>query len=891
MSISGLIKVLVVAFAVLAGLNLAFVFFSTQADTRQMNAYEQRIQLIYAVNDLQTASADLTRWARAYAVTGDIREYNAFMNEVNNVRRRENAVSVFESFGAPASELGLIRRALDLDEVLAGLDDLAFEAVKAGDMDFAIQIIYGAEYEATRVQIMETLAELSRVVAERTVLESEEADADASVFDTLSLATTVLFALLSISSVLVILRKISPVRDLMKLVGDVAEGNLNFNKKQSIANDEIGHMTKNVYKLVDVIKNINDDLTYFSKTLVIDYEYRMKPDKFNGTYKDLILEVNAAVDAANKEGWVLLGAIESVGAGKFDIQPERLPGNWVVANEALDTFLDMIRSVTENIRLMADSIATKGDLSFKIDENAYKGDWQKIIRGLNNITKSVDDPISVLEIAAEEMKVGNFNVELIDKHISDAGLKSDASSYSGVFYNIVDGFESAIAEIASYINELEDILAQVADGNLSRSITREYVGSFDLIKRSVNSIVSRLNETVTEISSVASGVSSGSAQLAQSSMDLSDGVSQQMLAMQEMTDGIGLVDVGAKGNSENAQKAANLALTSKENAEAGNGEMKHLLDAMERINVSSGEISKIISTIEGIAFQTNLLALNAAVEAARAGEHGKGFSVVAEEVRSLAARSAEAAKQTAGLIQESIANVQDGKKAASDTAESFGKIVQNVMDVSTVISEIFDSSTKQTDAIGGINNDLQQISQIVQSSAATSEETAAAAEELDSQVAILKEKLSFFSTSIAALNVTKVWDVTTSDRINAASLKNAPGEHKKFASGEVIVKEGDASADTMYFVIEGSVNVIKSHGTLNEKRLATLKAGDLFGEMALFLDEPRTADVIAAGNVTVMEIHRSALTRFMEGSPDSAHAIIETLCKRLRNLLADMGDY
>ena len=480
---------------------------------------------------------------------------------------------------------------------------------------------------------------------------------------------------------------------------------------------------------------------------------------------------------------------------------------------------------------------------------------------------------------------------ILQFNFTPAPHDEDTAPAAAAYKQIGDSLENSVAFIKSYVDEINEVLSAVSAGNLTSTITREYIGDFDSIKRSVNSIVSRLNETVVDISLVADGVSSGSAQLSQSSMDLSDGVSQQMVSMQEITDGISIVDTQAKGNSTNSQKASALALTSKNNAEAGNMEMQHLLGAMERISDSSGKISQIIKTIESIAFQTNLLALNAAVEAARAGEMGRGFSVVAEEVRSLAGRSSEAAKQTAELIQESIQNVQDGTKAASDTAASLDKIVKNVLDVSDVIKEISESSEKQTGTIGEINGDLMQINQIVQGSAATSEETAAAAEELDSQVAILKEKLSFFSTNASALAVNKVWDVTTADKINVTTLKNIPGEHKKFASGEEIVSEGDNNTDTMYFVLEGNVKVIKSIGTLNEKILATLKAGDLFGEMALFLKEPRTASIIASSNVTVVEVHRNTLAQVMERSPETAYAIIETLCTRLRNVLANLEAY
>lgn len=326
----------------------------------------------------------------------------------------------------------------------------------------------------------------------------------------------------------------------------------------------------------------------------------------------------------------------------------------------------------------------------------------------------------------------------------DEDTKAAASAYK----RIGDTLQQSIDSISSYMMEITKILESVANGDLTNAITREFLGDFDPIKRSVNSIVNRLNETVQDISQVANGVSGGSAQLSQSSMDLADGTNQQILAVQEMSEGVGVIDTQAKDNASNAKKAADLSVTSRENAETGNAEMQNLLVAMDRISDSSNRISQIIKTIEGISFQTNLLALNAAVEAARAGEMGRGFSVVAEEVRNLAARSAEAAKETTALIEESINNVKDGTQAASDTASSLDKIVQNVTDVSAVINEIFESSNKQTTAIEVIHGDLKQISNVAQSSASTSEETAAAAQELDSQVAILEDKLSFFSINV-----------------------------------------------------------------------------------------------------------------------------------------------
>jgi len=688
----------------------------------------------------------------------------------------------------------------------------------------------------------------------------------------------------------------TPIKRLGFIVSEISKGNLEVNFDNTrFSKDEIGELAQNVYELDNTIKTIVGDLTttHHKYLKVGDMYYQIDESKYQNSFKEMIGLVNGLTAQVTEDIKSMAEVLGHISQGDFDQKINEVDwvGDWAFMPRAFNQLTANLKSVSIEVNTMIAAIAERGDLGFKIDCSKHEGDWRKIMEGLNSITNAIDEPIKVVNFVLHELKAGNFNLEKIDQRLIESGLAANVENYKGVFKDMLGTFEDAIVETSSYIDEIKKILGQVADGNLHDVIQRQYAGSFEMIKTSVNSIVVRLNETVTDIAMVADGVSSGSMQLSESSMDLSEGVSRQMLAMQEMGEGISLVDMGAKDNSQNAQKAAQLALTSKANAEVSNSEMKHLLNAMERINESSSEISNIISTIEGIAFQTNLLALNASVEAARAGEHGRGFSVVADEVRSLAARSAEAAKQTASLIQESIDNVEDGKKAATDTAASLDKIVKNVVDVSDVINGIFESSTKQTGAISGINNDLQQISQVVQASAATSEETAAAAEELDAQVSILKEKLSFFSTNLSALSVAKVWDATTSDRINATSLKNAPGERKQFGHGELIVKEGDVDANSMFFVLEGNVNVVKSAGTLNEKTLATLKAGDLFGEMALFLNESRTADVVAQGNAVVSEIHRNTLSQFMESSPEAASAIIETLCRRLKNVIVDMESY
>ncbi|MBX3237162.1 MAG: PAS domain-containing protein [Nitrospiraceae bacterium] len=306
----------------------------------------------------------------------------------------------------------------------------------------------------------------------------------------------------------------------------------------------------------------------------------------------------------------------------------------------------------------------------------------------------------------------------------------------------------AQAQLELCMAEAQQSLEALAHGDLTQSMNGTYEGELEKIKASVNSALTNLSNTMVTVRDAVESVTSGSEQITRGNEDLSQRTSEQASALEETSASMEEMTSTVKQNADNAKQANQLAIAARDIADRGGSVTKKAVEAMGEINKSSKKIADIITVIDEIAFQTNLLALNAAVEAARAGEHGRGFAVVASEVRNLAQRSATAAKEIKGLINESIQRVTDGSELVNQSGKTLEEIVSSVKRVTDIIAEISAASQEQAQGIDQVNKAIMQMDETTQQNAALVEETTSASQSMKDQAKELMRQVEIFKVAV-----------------------------------------------------------------------------------------------------------------------------------------------
>ncbi len=475
------------------------------------------------------------------------------------------------------------------------------------------------------------------------------------------------------------------------------------------------------------------------------------------------------VDGANK-----------MAAGEFDFKIDIKSKDEVGAlADAVRTMQVAVQAMIADARMLSQA-AVDGKLATRADASRHHGDFQAIVKGVNDTLDAVIGPLNVAASYVDQISKGvipakitdsyngdfnalknNLNVciDAVNALVADANMlsmaavegkletRADASRHQGDFRKVVQGVNATLDAIVGPVNEVVRVLGALSKGDLTEKISTNYQGTFDKLKEDANLTVDKLTEIVSQIKESTESINVASKEIASGNTDLSSRTEEQASSLEETASSMEELTSTVKQNAENARQANQLAAGASEVAVRGGDVVGQVVTTMSSINESSKKIVDIISVIDGIAFQTNILALNAAVEAARAGEQGRGFAVVATEVRTLAQRSAAAAKEIKELIGDSVEKVGAGTKLVDEAGKTMEEIVSSVKRVTDIMAEITAASQEQSAGIEQVNQAITQMDEVTQQNAALVEQAAAAAESMEEQAGNLSQAVSIFKLS------------------------------------------------------------------------------------------------------------------------------------------------
>ncbi|MCG8276841.1 methyl-accepting chemotaxis protein [Stenotrophomonas sp. NLF4-10] len=426
--------------------------------------------------------------------------------------------------------------------------------------------------------------------------------------------------------------------------------------------------------------------------------YRMDEAAFPGDYGVMVAGANQLVAKHIATKMQIIALAQRYAIGDFSQDMPELPGEKAEITETMTTIKRNLSAISQGIRQLGDA-AARGDFSQRGDADGYQYDFREIMLSLNRLMQTTDDNLG----------------------------------------------------------QVSGLLRAIANGDLTLRMEGDFEGVFATMRDDANATVAQLTTIVGRIQGAASSINTAAGEIASGNNDLSRRTEQQAANLEETAASMEELTSTVRQNAEHARQANQLAQGAHGVASQGGEIVGQVVTTMSAIEASSKKIADIISVIDGIAFQTNILALNAAVEAARAGEQGRGFAVVASEVRTLAQRSAGAAKEIKGLIEDSVGKVADGSQLVHQAGSTMGEIVSSVQRVTDIMAEISAASQEQSVGIEQVNQTVTQMDETTQQNAALVEEATAAARSMEEQAAQLAEAVALFrlATGPAAGNTRK----------------------------------------------------------------------------------------------------------------------------------------
>jgi PAS domain S-box-containing protein len=571
-------------------------------------------------------------------------------------------------------------------------------------------------------------------------------------------------------------RTTGPMKRLVHGANEIARGNVAANLDTG-RKDEIGQVSKS---LAGIVNSLNIMVENYEESAYANQHgnilHKLKDDRLEGIFADLFQLTNDIkhefvltfdslsepfiyIDSNHKvlytnnavRQYTGIGVEDAVGMHINDLVNYDLAGH----PATIRAFEEAAPQSGIELQLQLND-PKPYDMSYSLVPFSYDGRAVCALIQLANITRIKDIQRDIEKFSTYRGQLSdNFSATLVTAlEGGNLALKFPQIEHDDSTRDIAmeqEAIEAVVQQsvnvIKSYVDEITEKLREVAENSFDITIHREYVGDFGPIKDSIGMITESVSALVHEIQTASAEVEQGADQISSSTQSLMASFEEQAAAMSEVTDAIGVLTDKTQKNAEDAQSANRLSGRVQQAANSGTQHMSDMSFAMAEIKQSSAEIAKVVGIIESIAFQTNLLALNASVEAARAGEHGKGFSVVAEEVRTLAGRSASAAKDTAAMLEESMSRVDLGVAKSAQTSEALSEIVEATAGVADVVANIARASNEQADEIVKIKSSMEAVHSGTSINSASVQSNAAVSEELSSQASMLRSLTDQFKIS------------------------------------------------------------------------------------------------------------------------------------------------
>lgn len=612
------------------------------------------------------------------------------------------------------------------------------QKIKSGDSQSVINdFTHSGDLFSAEKAVADGITDLSFTVSRKAVTLDTFNSQMASTVQTNTFILIGLVVFLSILIGMSISRSISkPVKRLTIALKKLADGDTDVPAFDFQSKNEIGQMVNAYEYILASIKSLeNDTNVLINAATEGQLSVRADSKKHQGAYGKIIEGFNLVLDfivvPVNEAAKVL----DYVSKGNLDMHVEGdFKGDYALIKDNLNYMIDTLKELINDTKTLIEA-AVEGNLIVRADAEKHHGAYRMIIEGFNSTLDAVILPVNEAVKVLREVYKGNLGINLTGEFRGDHSI-------------IQNSLNETIANLKRYISEISFVLNEICNGNFDVGIQTEYLGDFVELKDSINKIVVSLSNMLSEINHASKQMASATRQLSEGSQVIAVGATEQASSIEELTASISQISGQTKQNAEDLNESKKIAVDAKEAVAQCSEQMEEMLKSMVEINESSVNISKIIKVIDDIAARTNIVSLNAAVEAARAGVHGKGFAVIVEEVRNLAASSANAAKETAELINGSIKKVSEGTKIANKTANVLSDIVNYVDKTVELGEKISAASAEQASSILQIDRGLEQISQVVQNNSATAQQSAASSQELNGQAELLLRKIEVFKLKI-----------------------------------------------------------------------------------------------------------------------------------------------